>query len=110
MTALSGSWCITALSGEISSGSRKINLLTYCSQYGQLKGSMEVDVGQLKKEYKRVAEDRILSGAFAKEFMALDTEGPGVEKALENLYEKAGQTELAEGEAKVRERLGLKTL
>ena len=78
------------------------------SQYGQLKGSMEVDVDNLKKEYKRVAEDRILSGAFAKEFMALDTDGPGVDKTLEGLYEKANQTELAEGEAKVRQRLGLK--
>lgn len=82
--------------------------LTRHSQYGQLKGSMEVDVGQFKKEFKRVAEDRILNGAFAKEFAKLEDEGHGVEKALEDLYAKANKTDLATGEAKVRERLGLK--
>lgn len=80
------------------------------SQYGQLKGSMEVDTSLMKKEFERVANDRILSGAFAKEFMALDTEGPGVQKKLEELYDKASKSELAEGEAKVRDRLGLKTV
>ncbi|KAF1816470.1 IlvN-domain-containing protein [Eremomyces bilateralis CBS 781.70] len=77
------------------------------SQYGQLKGSMEVDTGALKKEYQRVAEQRILNGAFAKEFMALDTEGPGVDKKLDELYDEVNHSELAEGEARVRARLGL---
>lgn len=70
---------------------------------------MEVDVGPFKKEFKRVAEERILNGAFAEEFSALEKEGAGVEKALENLYAKASKSELAEGEARVRQRLGLKT-
>ena len=73
-----------------------------------MKGSFEVDTSLILKEYKRVAEQRILNGAFAKEFMALDTEGPGVDKKLEELYAEANKTELAQGEAKVRERLGLK--
>jgi len=80
------------------------------SQYGQLKGSMEVDTTQLQKEFKRVAEERILNGAFAKEFMALDTEGPGVQKAIDELYKRAGESELGQGEARVRARLGLKTI
>lgn len=71
---------------------------------------MELDTTLMKKEFKRVAEDRILSGAFAKEFTALDAEGAGVEKTLEGLYEKASHSDLAEGEAKVRQRLGLKTI
>jgi len=80
------------------------------SQYGQLKGSMELDTASMQKDFKRIAEERILGGSFAKEFTALDKEGPGVQKKLEELYEKASHSELAEGEARVRERLGLKTI
>jgi ketol-acid reductoisomerase len=64
----------------------------------------------MKKEFLRVVNDRILNGNFAKEFMALDTEGPGVQKKLQEFYEEVSKSELAQGEAKVRERLGLKTL
>jgi hypothetical protein len=71
---------------------------------------MELDTTNMKKEFHRVANDRILSGAFSKEFMALDSEGPGVQKRLEELYGMAGQSELAQGEARVRQRLGLKTI
>ncbi|KAF2477019.1 IlvN-domain-containing protein [Lindgomyces ingoldianus] len=78
------------------------------SQYGQLKGSLEVDTTAIKKEFKRIAEERVLNGAFAKEFMSLDRDGPGVERTLEELYAKAKNSELARGEARVRERLGLK--
>jgi ketol-acid reductoisomerase len=61
----------------------------------------------MRKEFLRVAKERILNGAFAAEFTDLDKKGPGVEKRLEELYEKASHSELAEGEAKVRKRLGL---
>ena len=71
---------------------------------------MEWDTKAMKKEFLRVANDRILNGAFAKEFMALDSSGPGVQKTLDDLYETAEQTDLAKGDRKVRERLGLKTL
>jgi ketol-acid reductoisomerase len=77
------------------------------SQYGQLKGSMELDTSQMRQEFNRVAKDRILSGDFAKEFMALDHAGPGVQTKLDELYQKVGETELAKGEDRVRERLGL---
>ena len=50
------------------------------------------------------------NGAFAKEFTSLDKAGPGIQKKLERLYEKANQSELAKGEARVRERLELKTI
>ncbi len=71
---------------------------------------MELDTNLMRKEMKRVAEERILNGDFAKEFTALDQEGPGVQKKLEELYERASHSELAQGEARVRERLGLKTI
>ena len=80
------------------------------SQYGQLKGSMEVDTSWLQREFKRVSEERILGGSFAKEFTALDKDGEGgVERRLAELYEQANQSELAIGEKRVRARLGLKT-
>jgi ketol-acid reductoisomerase len=71
---------------------------------------MELDTTNMQKEFHRVANDRILSGAFAKEFMALDSDGPGVQHRLDELYRKAAESELAQGEAKVRQMLGLKTI
>lgn len=85
----------------------KGRLTNETSQYGQLKGSIEVDTSIVKKEFKRVAEERVLNGAFAKEFMSLEKNGPGVDKKLEELYAKANESELAKGEARVRSRLGL---
>jgi ketol-acid reductoisomerase len=85
-------------------------LTLHDSQYGQLKGSMELDTAAMRKDFERVAKERILGGSFAKEFTALDTDGPGVEKKLEELYDKASQSELAEGEKRVRDRLGLRTI
>lgn len=74
-----------------------------------MKGSFEVDTTDLRQSFLKVANERILNGSFAKEFSSLDKEGPGVEKRLEELYEKASHSELAEGEVRVRQRLGLKT-
>ena len=71
---------------------------------------MELDTTAMRKEFDRVAKDRILGGSFAKEFTALDAEGVGVQKKLEELYGKVAQTDLAEGEKRVRDRLGLKTI
>lgn len=53
------------------------------NQYRQLKDSMEVDTADIRKEFKRVAEERILNGAFAKGFTSLDKNGPGIQKKLE---------------------------
>jgi ketol-acid reductoisomerase len=71
---------------------------------------MEFDTEQMRREFTRVAKERILGGAFAKEFMALDNAGSGVQNKLNELYQKANETELAKGEIKVRERLGLQTI
>lgn len=72
---------------------------------------MEVDTAQMQKEFKRVAENRILSGDFAKEFSALDKDSEaGVQGKLDQLYAKANESELAVGEKRVRDRLGLKTI
>jgi ketol-acid reductoisomerase len=69
---------------------------------------MELDTTDMKKEFERIANNRILNGAFAKEFMALDTDGPGTQNKLNELYRLVEESELAKGEAKVRQRLGLK--
>jgi ketol-acid reductoisomerase len=71
---------------------------------------MELNTDNLKNEFNRVAKNRILSGDFAKEFMKLDSEGPGVQNKLDELYKRAEESELARGEAKVRQRLGLRTI
>ena len=77
------------------------------SQYGQLKGSQEMDTSWMRKFFKHVAEERILGGSFTKEFTDLE-EGPGgVDGALKKLYQEAERSELAVGEKRVRERLGL---
>jgi len=73
-----------------------------CNQYGQLKGSFEVETTELRKKFLKVANERILNGMFAKEFMSFDKEGPGVHQRLEELYEQANHSELAEGEMRVR--------
>ncbi|KAF2229827.1 IlvN-domain-containing protein [Viridothelium virens] len=78
------------------------------SQFGQLKGSMEVDTAPIRKEFKRVAEERVLNGKFAEEFTELEKSPGGIDKALQALYDKAYNSELGRGERRVRERLGLK--
>ena len=65
----------------------------------------------MQKEFKRVAEDRILNGNFAEEFSGLNKHSDeGVQKKLDELYATANESELAIGEKKVRDRLGLKTI
>lgn len=78
------------------------------SQYGQLYGALNYDktiVDKLRAEFTRVAEARVLNGAFAKDFAALETGKGGVQGRLDRLYQEAYKTELAEGEKKVRARL-----
>ena len=66
------------------------------NQYRQLKGIVEVDTANIQKKFRHVAEERLLNGEFAKEFTTLDKYGPGIQKKLEELYEKANQSELAQ--------------
>ncbi|KAL9051011.1 MAG: hypothetical protein Q9162_006276 [Coniocarpon cinnabarinum] len=89
---------------------RQLKLHSTVSQYGQLKGSSEVDTSLMVKEFKRVSEERILGGTFAKEFSALESASTGgVDVRLQDLYQVANESELARGERRVRERLGLPT-
>lgn len=83
-------------------------LIRVCSQYGQLKTSMEIDTSWMQKHFKHVAEERILGGSFAEEFTAAEKAPGGIDGALKKLYEEAEKSELAVGEKRVRERLGLK--
>lgn len=76
------------------------------SQYGQLKTSQEIDTTWMQKHFQHVAEDRILGGAFAEEFTTVEKSEGGIEGALKKLYEEANKSEMAEGERKVRQRLG----
>ena len=78
------------------------------SQYGQLKTSQEIDTTWMQKHFKNTAENRILGGAFAEEFATVERTPGGINGALEKLYEEANKSELAVGEKKVRDRLGLK--
>ena len=79
------------------------------SQYGQLKGSQdypgELTEG-LRREFKRVTEQRILNGAFEKEFSKMEESLGGVQGELDKLFKEAEKSELAEGEKKVRATLG----
>jgi ketol-acid reductoisomerase len=79
------------------------------SQYGQLKNSQEMDVSWMKERFKQVAEKRILGGEFSKEFTEAEQGPGGINGALKKLYQEAENTELAVGEKRVRERLGLPT-
>ncbi len=94
---------------------RQLVLHSSVSQYGQLSTAAEVDVRAMRGEFERVADRRILGGGFAREFGALsegdggDGSGRGVRRRLEELYRDAEGSELAVGERRVRERLGLKT-
>lgn len=76
------------------------------SQYGQLKGSQEMDTSWMRKFMKHIAEERILGGSFTKEFTDLESGPGGVDGALKKLYAEAEKSELAVGEKRVRERLG----
>ncbi|CAZ84220.1 unnamed protein product [Tuber melanosporum] len=79
------------------------------SQYGQLSTSLGMDATKLQEFFKNVAEKRILGGEFTKEFIDIDKEGGGngMERKLGGLYAAASTSELAVGEKKVRERMGL---
>ncbi|KAI1629077.1 IlvN-domain-containing protein [Exophiala viscosa] len=80
------------------------------SQYGQLKGALNYPqeiLQPLLKEFSRVAENRVLNGSFAEDFTQLEEKEGGVQGALDELYRQAEKSDLAKGEARVRQRLTL---
>lgn len=70
---------------------------------------MELDVSWMQKYFEHTAKNRILNGAFAEEFTNTEKSPGGIDGALKKLYEEANKSELAKGDKKVRERLGLPT-
>ncbi|KAI9656130.1 MAG: hypothetical protein M1831_004701 [Alyxoria varia] len=60
------------------------------SQYGQLKGSLELDATPIRKQFQHVAEKRILGGAFAKEFTALHKSGGNALNGVEHANDVDG--------------------
>ncbi|KAI9656437.1 MAG: hypothetical protein M1829_000396 [Trizodia sp. TS-e1964] len=88
---------------------KQLKLHSSVSQYGQLTGSKEFEVRGLRESFRKVAEERILGGEFAKEFEALNGEREGVEKKIEELFREAELCELGVGEKRVRKRLGLES-
>jgi ketol-acid reductoisomerase len=90
---------------------KQLRLHSSVSQYGQLSTSLNIDTEKsgMKKFFQEVAEKRILGGEFVKEFTEIDDSngGDGIERKLQELYKLSSTSELAIGEAKVRERLGL---
>lgn len=78
------------------------------SQYGQLKGALTYPEGitsKLRDEFRRVAEKRVLNGAFERDFSKLEENPGGVQAELASLYLEAEKSELAQGEKSVRARL-----
>ena len=87
---------------------RQLGWHSAVSQYGQLKGSGEVDVSKMRERMREVGEKRILGGEFEKEFSKLEEERDGgVLDRIGELYKEAEKSELCQGEMRVRERLGL---
>lgn len=77
------------------------------SQYGQLNGALSLDGTQVRNHFKEILYNRVLNGNFFAEFSAiadaLEEKGPG--NPLDELYRKAGETELAQAEQRVRAKL-----
>jgi len=79
------------------------------SQYGQLKGALLLDGADVRARFQNVLKTRIESGAFMREFQAIEKEleSHGENNPLDRLYIESAKTELGVAEANVFKRLGL---
>ena len=69
---------------------------------------MEVDTSLMAGEFRRISQKQILEGSFAREFTAIEEQSTGgVDARLAELYQLANKSELAQGERRVRMRMGL---
>ncbi|PFH54442.1 hypothetical protein AMATHDRAFT_72245 [Amanita thiersii Skay4041] len=77
------------------------------SQFGQLSGALALDGTAAREHFKNILYNQVLNGKFCQEFSkiedALEKDGP--ENPLNELYRRAGQTELGQAEKRVRARL-----
>lgn len=77
----------------------QLPLHSHTSQYGQLRALAADDGTWLRERFKRVLEDDILSGRFAKEWSDVQAKG---QERLEQLRAGALKSSIAQAEAKVR--------
>jgi len=77
------------------------------SQYGQLNGALALDGVQARAHFKDILYNQVLNGKFCQEFSKIegDLEKEGSANPLNELYRKAGETELGQAEKRVRARL-----
>ena len=87
----------------------QLKLHSTVSQFGQLNGTFKLDGSGIRDHFREILHNQVLNGKFQREFSKIegDLEKNGAENPLEQLYAKAKETELAQGEAKVRARLRL---
>jgi ketol-acid reductoisomerase len=77
----------------------QLTLHSHTSQYGQLRALLADDGSWLYEKFKRVLEDDILSGRFAREWS--DVQAKGMER-LEQMRATALASDLAQADARVR--------
>ncbi len=77
----------------------QLSLHSHTSQYGQLRASLADDGSGLYERFKRVLEDDILSGRFAREWSDVQAKGP---ERLEQMRSQALGSALAQAEENVR--------
>lgn len=78
-----------------------------CSQFGQLRGALNLDGAAARSHFEDILHNQILSGKFSKEFSKLedDLEKEGEGNPLNELYRRTEESELAQAEKRVRSRL-----
>ncbi|TFY72857.1 hypothetical protein EVG20_g146 [Dentipellis fragilis] len=79
------------------------------SQFGQLSGALKLDGSNIRAHFKEILYNQVLNGKFQKEFSKIeeDLEKEGDANPLNQLYTKSEESELGQGEKRVRARLGL---
>ncbi|KAJ7597003.1 IlvN-domain-containing protein [Mycena floridula] len=79
------------------------------SQYGQLNGALALDGKETRAHFKDILYNQVLNGKFCQNFtnIADDLEKEGLANPLNQLYQKAEETEMGQAEKRVRSRLSL---
>lgn len=77
------------------------------SQYGQLKGALQLDGSAMRTHFKEILYNQVLNGKFCKEFSQIeeDFEKQDASNPLEQLYAEHAKSELGQAEQRVRDRL-----
>ncbi|KAI0052855.1 IlvN-domain-containing protein [Auriscalpium vulgare] len=88
---------------------RQLKHHSIVSQYGQLSGASKIDGTPIRAHFKDILHNQVLNGKFQREFTKIeaDLEKEGDANPLNRLYTLSEESELAQGEQRVRARLGL---